>query len=76
MINIQEVITDSRVLADRYILRNGFSFTAINHPGNVYDAIVIKYPRDVPCFSPRINGSSHSLKEQIEFINRYRIEKP
>lgn len=75
MINIQEVITDSRVLADRYILRNGFSFTAINHPGNVYDAIVIKYPRDVPCFSPRINGSSHSLKEQIEFINRYRIEK-
>lgn len=75
MIDIQEVITDSRILANRYILRNGFPFTAITHPANVYDAIVVKYPQDVPCFSSRINGSSHSLKEQVEFINRYRIEK-
>lgn len=75
VINIQEVITDGRILANRYILRNGFSFTAITHPANVYDAIVVKYPQDVLCFSPRINGSSHSLKEQIEFINTYRIEK-
>lgn len=75
MIDVQEVITDSRILANRYILRNGFPFTAITHPTNVYDAIVVKYPQDVPCFSSRINGSSHSLKEQIEFINRYRIEK-
>ena len=75
MIDIQEVITDSRVLANRYILRDGFSFTTITHPGNVYDAIVIKYPQDAPCFSPKIKGSSHSLKEQIEYINRYRVEK-
>lgn len=75
MIDVQEVITDSRILANRYILRNGFPFTAITHPANVYDAIVVKYPQDVPCCSSRINGSSHSLKEQIEFINRYRIEK-
>ena len=75
MIDVQEVITDSRILANRYILRNGFPFTAITHPANVYDAIVVKYPQDAPCFSPRINGSFHSLKEQIEFINRYRIEK-
>ena len=75
MIDVQEVITDSRILANRYILRKGFPFTAITHPANVYDAIVVKYPQDVPCFSSRINGSSHSLKEQVEFINRYRIEK-
>ena len=75
MIDVQEVITDSRILENRYILRNGFPFTAITYPANVYDAIVVKYPQDVPCFSPRINGSSHSLKEQIEFINRHRIEK-
>ena len=75
MIDIQEVITDSRILMNRYILRNGFAFTAITHPGNVYDAIVVKYPQDVQCFSPRINGSLLSLKEQVEFINRYRIEK-
>jgi len=75
VIDVQEVITDSRILANRYILRNGFPFTAITHPANVYDAIVVKYPQDVPCFSSRINGSSHSLKEQVEFINRNRIEK-
>ncbi len=75
MIDVQEVITDSRILANRYILRNGFPFTAISHPANVYDAIVVRYPQDVPCFSSRINGSSHSLKEQVELINRYRIEK-
>lgn len=75
MIDVQEVITDSRILANRYILRNGFPFTAITHPANVYDAIVVKYPQDVLCFSSRIKGSSHSLKEQVEFINRYRIEK-
>ena len=75
MIDIQEVITDSRILANRYILRNGFPFTAITHPANVYDAIVVKYPQDVPCFSSRINGSHHSLEEQVEFINKHRIEK-
>lgn len=75
MVNIEEVITDSRILANRYILRNGFPFTAITHPANVYDAIVVKYPQTVPCFSSRINGSSHSLEEQVEFINRYRVEK-
>ena len=38
--NLQEVITDGRILANRFILREGFVFTAILHPGNVYDAIV------------------------------------
>ena len=42
MIDFQEVITDSRILANRYILRNGVPFTSITHPGNVYDAIVSK----------------------------------
>lgn len=75
MIDVQEVITDSRVLANKYILRNGFPFTAITYPANVYDAIVVKYPQDVQCFSSKINSSLHSLQEQVEFINKYRIEK-
>ena len=75
VIDFQQVITDSRILTNRYILRNGFPFTAINHPANVYDAIVIKYPQNIPCSSSKTIGSSHSLKEQLEFINRYRIEK-
>lgn len=53
-------------------MRNGFYFTAITHPSNIYDAIVVRYPHDISCF---VNGSSRSLKEQIEFINKYGIEK-
>ena len=56
-------------------MRNGFPFTAITHPGNVYDAIIMKYPKDAPCSSPRINISFHGVEEQIEFINENRIEK-
>lgn len=72
---IYKVIEDSRVFSDRYILRDGFVFTAVTHPGNIYDAIVIKYPQDVQCFSPRMKGSIRSLKEQIDFINTYKFEK-
>lgn len=75
MIDFKAIITDISILSQGYILRNGFPFTAITHPANVYDAIVVKYPQDVPCFSSRIKGSSHSLREQVEFINRYKIEK-
>ena len=75
MIDVQGVITDGRILANRYILRNGFPFTAITHPANIYDAIVIKYPQNSLYSSLEINGSFHSLEEQIEFINRYGIEK-
>lgn len=75
MINFEETITDYSIIAQRYILREGFVFTAVTFPGVVYDAIVIKYPRDVPCFSPRMAGSAHSLEEHIDFINKYKIEK-
>lgn len=56
-------------------MREGFVFAGITHPGNIYDAIVIKYPHDVSCFSPRMEGSRHSLEEQIDFINKHKIEK-
>ena len=42
MINLYEVITDGSILANRVVFREGFAFTAITHPGNVYDAIIIK----------------------------------
>ena len=75
MIDIHKVITDSGIFSKKYISREGFHFTSITNPHNVYDAIIIKYPHDVPCNSPRINGSSKSLEEHIEFINNYKIEK-
>lgn len=75
MIDIHEMITDTRALTTGCILRDGFPFTSITYPANVYDAIAVKYPQDVSCFSSRIKGSSRSLEEQIAFINRHRIEK-
>ena len=71
---IYEIIEDSRVFSNRYIERFGYVFTAISHPGNVYDAFVIKYPHNVPLFQ-RMKGSMHSLQEQIDFINKYKLEK-
>lgn len=75
MIDLQEVITDYSVFAYGYILRNGFVFTSITEPTNVYDAIVIKYPADI-CGGPeRIVGSKHTLEEQINFIKENKLEK-
>lgn len=75
MIDIYEVITDGRILANRCVVRDGFTFTAITHPANVYDAIIVKYPQDAPCFSPKINYFPCNFNEQIEFINKHKIEK-
>lgn len=74
MIDIQTPITDVSVLANGYIFRNGMPFTAIGYPGNVYDAVVVKYPKNIP-ISMRSYGSSLSLEEQIAFINQYKLEK-
>ena len=75
MIDLNEIVDISKVSLFRTIDREGFIFTAITEPANVYDAIVIKYPSDIPCFSPRIDASLHSLEEQIDFVNKHSIEK-
>lgn len=73
--NYQFVIQDSRVLASRHLLHDGFVFTSITFPANIYDTIVIKHPHNVQCRSPRIAGSLRSLQDHIDFINRHEIEK-
>lgn len=75
MIDIHEVITSPCALANRYIVRDGFVFTSITHPANVFDTIVMKDPSDAPCFSSGIIASSYSLQEQIDFINAHKLEK-
>lgn len=72
MINFQDGIFDD---VSRCMLWDGYVFTAITSPANVYDAIVIKYPHNIPCFSPYKKGSLRSLQEQIDFINGCGIEK-
>lgn len=74
--NIHEVITDSSVFHKQYIMRDGIAFTRVTHPGNVFDAVLIKNPADVVCSSPLIKGcSTRSFDEQISYINQNRIEK-
>lgn len=73
--NIQEVITNAEVLMRRYVWRNDFLFTSITHPGNIYDAIIIKSPKNARCSSPLLPSSPLSLEKHIAFINDYKIEK-
>lgn len=72
---INNVITDIDTLMQRYIIRDGFVFSQVTFPANIYDAIVIKNPPHTPCSSPKIIDSAKSLQEHIDFINKYKIEK-
>lgn len=60
---------------NRYIVRDGFSFTAITPPWNVCDAIIIKHPINAQSVSFATHASSPNIEEVIEFINEERIEK-
>lgn len=72
---LYEVILDGNILGQRCIVRDGYVFTAITEPGNVYDALVIRNPYDVPCFSPRYHMSQHSLEEHIQLVNTLKLDK-
>ena len=74
-INLKEVIRDAGVLAQGYIVREGFVFTAITHPSNIFDAIIVRQPHDARCLVFNAGCSKHDLKAQIDFINEYKIEK-
>lgn len=73
--NIEDIITDGSILAERCVLRDGFVFTTVTYPANVYDAIVIKYPRNIHCSSPNLRASTRSLKDHIDFIQSNKIDK-
>ena len=62
-------------LARRYTIYDGFIFTALTEPANVYDAIVIRNPETVDCFGPHYGISTHSLAEHIQYVNENQIEK-
>ena len=58
-----------------YIIRDGFVFVSITHPGGIYDTIVIKHPTDTPCSCPKQVGSKKSLQAHVDLINKYKLEK-
>lgn len=73
MIDVYEVISDLDVLSERCTEREGFVFTAMGQ-SDIYDAIVIRNPKNAKA-SYRLKFSEKSLKEHIEVINKYKIEK-
>lgn len=54
---------------------DGFNFTALCEPSNVYNALIIKNPQNAACWSPHIPSSVRSLEEHIEIVNEYKLER-
>ena len=73
--NIYEPITDIAVLSSRVLEREGFPFSSLTNPANVYDAIVIKIPPNAQSYSPVFPLFHRSLHEYVSFINEHQIEK-
>ncbi len=68
-------ITDISDLHRYHIYRDGFVFTSIDEPANVFDAIVIRYPSSADCVSPKTGFTGLSLEEHINAIKAYGIKK-
>ncbi len=69
------VITDTLALQRHYIFREGFVFTSMTEPANVFDTIVIRHPANSDCWTPKLAHSSRTLDEHIQFINDHRVNK-
>lgn len=74
MNTLNDVITDDRIFSQFYILREGYEFKPLTYPANIYDAIVIRNPRNTQ-YNYRIPINEHSLLEHIEFINKHKLKK-
>ena len=73
--SINCVIDNIWDLRRHYTIRNGFVFTSITEPANVFDAIVLRFPETCDCHTPKVGFSEHSLKDCIDLIRRYNIKK-
>ena len=80
-VNLNEIITDSQTIIRRHVVRDGFVFTRIGEPVNVFDTLVV---RTEPLAGPEahrltesdgLGSSGRSLEEHIALINQEKIEK-
>ena len=74
-INVIRKEADDESLMRHYSVYDGFIFTEVTQPSNVYDAILIKNPEDAPCSCPELPNSQRTLQEHIDLINKYHLEK-
>ena len=54
---------------------DGFVFTSLSEPTNVFNAIVIRNPTNCDCSSPKLAFSNKSLDEHIDYIKKHNIKK-
>lgn len=74
MNSINVPITDTEILQQQCVFRNGFAFTSIRKPANVFNALALRNPSDCDCQSPKIATSARTLDEHIALINRYQLK--
>lgn len=74
-LKIDEVITDTYILREGYISRNGFVFIKGQSNPTIYSRLLIRVPERAQC-DIKVNGYSYrTLREHIDLINEYQIEK-
>lgn len=71
---IAEVITENRALDAGFLFRDDFQFAPMQ-TANIFDAIVVKVPRDASSFSPRYPAARRSLQDCISAIRQYGLTK-
>lgn len=62
-------------LQRHYVYRNGYIFTSIREPSNVFDTILIRYPENCDCCYPKLGFSEKSIDEHIGIINKHKLKK-
>ena len=74
MKELNNPIKDYTVLYSRYIMRDGFPFTCVTRPINVFDAILVK-PTGASAFSPRFPDFNMDVEQYVSFINKHKLNK-
>ena len=72
---INQVIIDSSTLSAHYLFLDGFIFTSVHGPANVFNGIVVRNPENAECHSPKYGFSDRTFEEHIRFIQENELEK-
>lgn len=75
MMKFEETITNVDDLINGYVIRDGFVFTKIDEPTNVFDALLIRNPTDAKCPVYSSMYSVRTMQEHIELINKFGVNK-
>ena len=72
---LNDIIEDGNELWLQCTFREGFAFTNVTFPANVYDSIIINLSNNPKNFFIKQWKSDKTFEEHIEFINKHKLEK-